>query len=366
MRRKIPLLRGLAILAVLIGHAALWGIEPLNPPIGSPLSVDPWTRLQFELLAAVVELSYFSVPAFFFGAGLFATFAVQKPGLRENAAFLVARTKGLLVPLAIWSVVAFGVAWVLGIPSMSAYALNRLALGQVEWGYFFPLAMLQMYLLTPWLVDQARRAPRRLLALGLAVQLLAVAARGLGSMAGVLDVPTLGAGPGNYAIWRWSAYITAGVVAGLHASALERWLKARRRQLLALLAVSTVLMVVEGHVLAAGTLDVGWFASQTRPAVLLFAFAALAAFFAVDFPARPAVRFIEGVGALSFGLFLVHPIGYRILHELFAHFAGTLAETQPLALAPVYLVLGAGPCYWVLSRLFRSRHRAKAALIFGH
>jgi fucose 4-O-acetylase-like acetyltransferase len=196
MRRKIPLLRGLAILAVLIGHAALWGIEPLNPPAGSPLSVDPWTRLQFELLAAVVELSYFSVPAFFFGAGLFATFAVQKPGLRANAAFLRARTKGLLVPLGIWSVVAFGVAWVLGIPSMSAYARNRLALGQVEWGYFFPLAMLQMYLLTPWMVDQARRAPRRLLVLGLGVQVLVVAARGLGSLAGVLDVATLGAGRG--------------------------------------------------------------------------------------------------------------------------------------------------------------------------
>ena len=89
-----------------------------------------------------------------------------------------------------------------------------------------------------------------------------------------------------------------------------------------------------GHVLAVGTLDVGWIASQTRPAVMLFAFAALALFFATDFPPRPVIRLIEGVGALSFGLFLVHPIWYRIMHELFTHFAATLAHTQPLALAP--------------------------------
>lgn len=367
MRRKIPLLRGLAILWVLIGHSALWGIEPLSPPPGVPFALDAWRMAQYELLAALAELSYFSVPAFFFGAGLFATMAVQKPGLRENAAFLRARAKGMLIPLGIWSAVAFVVAVLLGIPSLSAYLHNRLALGQIEWGYFFPLALLQMYLLMPLMVDQAKRHPKRLLAIGVAVQLLAVAARVVGSLTGFLsDVPTVGAGPGNYAVWRWSAYITAGVVAGLHATAIETWLKAHRRGLWVAFGLSTVLMLAEGHFLAIRTLDAGWFSSQTHPAVMLFAFSALALYFSLDIAPRPATRFIEGLGNISFGLFLVHPIWFRVMHALLLHFAPAVTQAQPMLLAVVYFVVGAGPCYWVLSRLFKSKYKPKAVTIFGH
>lgn len=367
MRRKIPLLRGLAILAVLVGHAALWGMEPLVPPPGAPLVLSPWALWQYQILGALAELSYFAVPGFFFGAGLFATFAIQKPGLRENLGFLKARTKGLLVPLVIWSFVSFGVTYALGIPSLSRYLWNRLELGQVEWGYFFPLAMLQMYLLAPVLVDQARRRPVRLLVFAFVIQGLAVAARMAGSLGGFLEsVPTLGAGPGNYAIWRWLAYIACGVVASLHATAIEGWLKAHRRGLLVGAVVAAGLMLAEGRLLAEGLHDPSWIPSQTRPGAMLFAFTSLAFFFSLDIVTSPTTRWLESVGNISFGLFLVHAIWFRVLHHVFVTHASAFARAQPLALAPVYLIVGGAPCIWVLSRLFRSKHRALAATVFGH
>ena len=367
MRRKVQLLRGLAILAVLVGHAALWAIEPLAPARGVPLALEPWPLWQYHFLGAAAELSYFAVPAFFFGAGLFASYAIHEPGLHENAAFLGARVKGLLRPLLFWSVVSFGVTWALGIPSMSAYLLNRLALGQIEWGYFFPLAVLQMYLLAPLLVDQARRRPVRLLVVAFAVQGLALAARMAGSVWGFLEtVPTLGAGAGNYALWRWLAYIACGVVAGLHSTAIERFLSPRRHRLAGLALVSAGLMLAEGRLLAEGLDEPGWIASQIRPGAVLYALSCLALFFSVTISPTPATRFIESAGGVSFGLLLLHPVCFRVLHHVLVLRAPELVRAQPVAAASIYLLVGGVPCVWMMTRLFQSRHRAFAATVFGH
>jgi peptidoglycan/LPS O-acetylase OafA/YrhL len=370
VRRKVPLLRALAILAVVIGHAALRAMGPLEPADGAHAAHEGAVALQYGLLFVLAQLSFFAVPAFFFVTGLFCTFAIQKPGLAANAGFLRGRLKALLVPLAVWSVVAFTADLVLGIPALPAYFSAHARAGEMEWGYYFLLAMVQVYLVAPFVVDLARRRWRGLLVGSVALHLVVLGVRlaagldaGLGAVA---DVPALGSWRGDWAVWRWQLYLVLGVLAGLHGSKVEAWLRAHRRPLYAAAGVSAVAVVGEAFAFSTGLAQMDWFHSQLRPLVPLYACAVIAAYFATDIQATARTAALEKVGNLSFGLFVVHPIAYKVLARVVDRLAPGLGLEWPVVVALVCLVFGALVPYLVIAALSRSRFRGQAALLLGH
>lgn len=371
MRRKIPLLRALAILAVVIGHAALRAMGPLEPAAGVASNLEGAAALQYGLLFALAQLSFFAVPAFFFVTGVFCTFAIQKPGLAANAGFLRGRLKALVVPLLVWSLVAFAADFVLGIPSLSTYLAAHARAGEMEWGYYFLLAMMQVFLAAPFVVDLARRRPHALLAASIALHVVVLGVRllagldvaGLGALA---EVPAVGSWRGDWAIWRWQLYLVLGVLAGLHGSKVEAWLRAHRRPLLFGAGVGALVVVTEAWAFSSGLRQMDWFHSQLRPLVPLYACVVLAAWFSLDIKATARTAAFEKVGNLSFGLFVVHPIAYKVLARIVDRLAPGFGLQWPVAVALVCLVFGALVPYLVIAALSRSRFRGQAALVFGH
>jgi peptidoglycan/LPS O-acetylase OafA/YrhL len=371
VRRKIPLLRALAILAVVIGHAALRAMGPLEPAPGVASSLEGAVAVQYGLLFALAQLSFFAVPAFFFVTGVFCTFAIQKPGLAANAGFLRGRLKALVVPLLVWSLVAFAADFVLGIPSLSTYLVAHARAGEMEWGYYFLLAMMQIYLAAPFVVDLARRRPNVLLAASIGLHVVVLGVRllagldvaGLGALA---EVPAVGSWRGDWAIWRWQLYLVLGVLAGLHGSKVEAWLRAHRRPLLFGAGVGALVVVTEAWAFSSGLRQMDWFHSQLRPLVPLYACVVLAAWFSLDIKATARTAAFEKVGNLSFGLFVVHPIAYKVLARIVDRLAPGFGLQWPVAVALVCLVFGALVPYLVIAALSRSRFRGQAALVFGH
>lgn len=365
MRNKVPFLRGLAVLAILLGHVGLYAQDPLLPPRGEVVSLTGLDRWLYRLLGTPAQLSDFAVPSFYVMAGLLCVPAMRAAG---RTRYLGRQAVGLLAPLALWSAVAVGVAWAAGsIPSMSTFFRSRLAMLQVEWGYYLPLALLQFYLLAPRLVGFCERRPVAALAVAFAVQALAVGLRVAGSLTGFLEhIPTLGASAGQYAVWRWCGFFVFGLVLGLHPGPAGRWLAAHRASLFAVMIGGLALALLEAESLPEITGDAGWISSQVRPGSTLYAIGWLGWYFAGERRTGVWARRVAQVGGVAFALLLLHPIVYRVLQRLLAALGPDTLVHHPLATALVYLLLGAVPLVWFTLTLTRSRLRPLVRRLWGH
>ena len=372
MRDKVPFLRGLAVLAILLGHVALYAQDPLQPVRGEVLTSTGVDRWIYWLLGTPTQVGDFAVPAFYVMAGLLCV-----PSMRSDARgrYLGRQAVGLLTPLLLWSFVAVGVTYAVGsIPSMPVFLRSRLALGQVEWGYALPLALLQFYLVTPLILRTCERRPGLVLGVAFAVQAAAIGLRLSGSLTGSLaDIPTLGASAGQYAIWRWCGFFVAGLVLGLHPEPARRWLLSRRRILWIVTGAGLGLALLEAEYLPELTRDSGWISLQVRPGSTLYAFGGLALYFGAPRPEGPWVRRIARIGGVAFALLLLHPIVFRVLQRVLAllgPLGGStgleLLRLHPLLAGLAYLLLGAVPLVWCMVRLYDSRWRSVARRVLGH
>jgi peptidoglycan/LPS O-acetylase OafA/YrhL len=368
MKRKIPLLRGLAILAVIMCHAAARAVDDLMPARGSALALHGWTLVQYRALTAAMQLSYFAVPAFFFIAGVFAAYATRGTSLAANWPFLKRRLSSLLLPLAFWSVVVVLVDAVLGVQNWAAYCYDALKAGGTGWGYFFVLALAQFYLLTPWFVHVSAAHPRRVLLAIVTVHLVVVCLRVVGGLAPdsfFAAIPGIGSWQGNEVPWRWLLYFGLGVLASPRSGVVEEWLKKHRRAVGTGAFFFTVLALLEGALLADTYRNVEWILSQHRFAVSLAVVFALAYFFSLDINPTTLSRWIERAGAQSFGIFLTHSILHKGVYRILLHFSPTLCRLQPLVVTAICFVFGLSVPWLTIEAMSRSRYRATAVHIFG-
>jgi hypothetical protein len=361
MRERVPLLRGLATLAVLVGHAGLYAQDPLLPPLGQSVALTGVDRWVYSLLGTPTQLSDFAVPGFFVIAGLL--------GAGAQGASRPVRAAALLGPLLLWSVVAVAVtAGVGNIPGpLGDFLWGRLLMGQVEWGYAIPLALVQCALLAPLLADACARRPVAALGVAFGVQMLAVALRLAGSFGGVFDtLPGLGSAAGNFVVWRWCGWFVGGLVLGAHPVAARAWLAGRRPLLWGLTLLGLALALLEAEFLPTWSGDAGWIASQHRPGSTLYALGFLGLFFAAPRTPGRWVDRVEALGRVAFPLWLLHPIVYRVAHRALLFLGADTVRAHPLLMAGGYVLGAAVPL--VVVTLFLS-HRLPRPLfrrIFGH
>ena len=176
-RRSNPLwkvlgdFRGVAILAVLVNHAAfLTMVQSLEG--GRSLVVRPPGRIEpvpgLVAWIGVQELTRFAVPLFLFLAGHYAVHTTH------TWKGIWGRSRKLLYPHLAWSLAALAWGWT-WIPEMRWGAgefLVRVATGQALLGYFFTPLILQFYILARWAAPWIKRHPNKILLGSLLLQLL--------------------------------------------------------------------------------------------------------------------------------------------------------------------------------------------------
>ena len=169
MRKQIPILRGLAILAVVLYHCAAWGHTAMFffahrfRQVESP-NFDQFGSLTYYILLAIERLAWFSVPAFLFVAGFSMAYSAAGDRVATSWKTVRARIGHILWPYLIWSLVVFlGDGFFLRITYSPAEYLRRLVTGEAVDLYYFVILLLQFYIMSPPITRLAKTRPVTLL-----------------------------------------------------------------------------------------------------------------------------------------------------------------------------------------------------------
>jgi peptidoglycan/LPS O-acetylase OafA/YrhL len=368
--KRLLLLNGLAILAVVCNHAAAWGYTAMfwwadrYRPVTAP-NFDQIGTLPYYGLLAIQQLAVFSVPAFLFVSGFFVSYAARaKSALSWK--MVITRIRHLLVPYVIWSGVIFVADALQGTTYAPVEYLERLVFGRATAVYFYIPVICQFYLLSPLVIPIARTRGKLILVVSALLQLGIVGSRYLIPFG--VETPALDLMIRVTPCWsfpRWAFFFAFGLVSGFHLARLKYWLHRLKWGLFVAVVVLGVLDVLEPEVLyhTIGK-DWGWGRGLFTISSNLYAVAFILCFLAFDKVTIPGSKMFHQLGRSSFSIYLLHP---KVLE--FA--ARVIRQIAPLMLAhqvvfqPLLVVLAIGGPLLFMTTVSRSPARRFYRHLFG-
>jgi len=369
MSRRLLVLNGLAILAVVVNHAAGWGFTAMiwwtdrYRPVTVP-NYDQVGSLTYYLLLAAKQLTLFSVPAFLFVSGFFIAYAT-----RGNTATLTwktvrARLVKLLVPYAIWSAVIFIGDFLQGTTfSMMGY-LERLLYGSATAAYFYVPIICQLYALSPWIASLARTRWQLLISVSAFVELVVLILPYLSFVKGPGIEQILGAlCATDILFFQWIFYFVLGVVGGLYLPSFRQWLFRLRWTLLAAVIVMGMLAIIEPEGIYRLTAR-DWRGGVHTLATGLYATSFILCFLAFEQIALPFSKFLCQCGSKTYGIYLLHPKVLELVARVIYHVAPIILA-YPFQFEPILVVLAVGLPLLVMAAVARSPARKAYSYLFG-
>ena len=358
MARRLLLLNGLAIIAVILHHTAAYGLQAMFEwtnryrEVAVP-NYDQIGTLSFYALLAVRLLDRFALPAFLMVSGYFIAFMAR--GSTGNVTWqqLWPRIRILLIPFALWTI--------------ARYVLLRRppsSIDDVMDPYHFIPVLIQFYLLSPLIVPLARKNWRLLLGIAALLQLLLLAYRSLFVLgmeiplqAAVLAVP-------GWVFPEFVFWFPLGVVAGLHSTTVSRWLARHRRLLLVSLLVVSVLSFVEYGVVSR-LVDGPWAGSTFRGITgPLYSLVFLFAFLSLDEKSLPLPKQVADLGLHSLGIYMANIPAIYIIAVLLYHLTPWVLGNQ-LIYQTILIAAGLGVPLLLMEMIRRSPARGTYKYIFG-
>jgi peptidoglycan/LPS O-acetylase OafA/YrhL len=176
MTRKLLYLNGIAILTVILFHSGGWGLIAMFSWAHRYGAVPEAAMLTNQIgyfgLRMIEQIAVFSIPSFLFVSGFFIAFTVpaQQKTVRWQTVFT--RLKYLVIPYLLWSFIKVVMLIAEGrFPGL--WKTTQLILtGSITPAYYFVILLIQMYLLSPWLIRFAKSKPAVLLGITAALQIL--------------------------------------------------------------------------------------------------------------------------------------------------------------------------------------------------
>jgi len=312
LTKRLFLLGGVAILAVVLNHAAGYGQIALFlwADRYTPVSVPYWDALGSlpnYALIALRSIGAFAVPAFLFISGFFSAYIGRGGSSTDHkwkAVFM--RVRGLAIPYVFWSIVIFvGDAFQGTTYAPLEYVAKLLTTGASGHLYFVPL-LCSCYLLSPWIVTSAKKRPRLLVTVSVLLQLGTLAVRYLGrfgvrgaALAWMARVTPYWSLP-----W-WITFFVLGSIAALNIQRTDELLTNHRWQIVAVAVASWLLNILEGNALLR-TYRIEWIAGSDTISYHLFAVSAVAGFLAFADIWIPWSKALQKLSKRSYGIYLVH------------------------------------------------------------
>jgi len=365
MIRRLYLLNGLAILAVVCNHAAGWGFMGMfywadrYRPVTVP-NYDEIGTLSYYALLAIKCLTSASVPAFLFVSGFFVAYLARGSQSALNWKTVRVRLKNILVPYLIWSIVVLVIDALQGVTYTPAGYVVRLVLGGAHPAYFYIPLICQFYLLSPLVAPIARTRAAMLL---VASALLQLGALSLGYLVlfGV-KIPALQAAM-ELLFPMYAVFFSLGIVAGFHLGQLKQWLVRARWGLLAAVIVLGALAMIESEVVYHATGirrggGPGTFSTSLYSVAFILCFLA---FYQVSIPFS---KKIYGLGSASFGIYLLHPKVLEFAARATKKFAPWILAYQIL-FQPVLITLAVGAPLLFMTVVAKTPMRRFYRYLFG-
>ncbi len=371
MTRRVFLLMGIAIFAVVLSHAAGWGqIAMINwadryRPVTVP-NFDAVGSLAWDIIVFVRQVVAWAVPAFLFCSGFFVAYAAHS--LRGVYTWRMARTRviDLLIPYTIWSLVWFAADAIEHHILTPGEYLSRLIAGKADGGAYFFIPMLcQFYLLSPLIVPMARRRPKQLILVAALIQLVGFVILYV-EILGVVVPPYLSWLTQPWLFFMWTTYFVLGIVCGFHSASLKQVVLQHKWILIGALLLFGAVSVFEAEAIywsTAMNYDVRYvpytFSSW------LFSIAFILAFLVSDGIAVPFPAKVHLLAGKSYGIYLTHLKAMSYAARIIRQIAPRLLAYPILVFAPIMLIVGLAAPLLLMNIVSRSPARRLYHYLFG-
>lgn len=351
MSRRLLILNGLAILAVVLNHGAGWGVYQVTSG-----------TMSYYIVLAIEKLADFAVPAFLFVSGFFVAYAAQG---NNSISWKMVKTRiiMLLIPYVIWSAVLFVCDALTGSTYDPLEYLRRLVTGEAAPPYFYVPLIIQFYLLSPWIAAWAKTNGKRLLVLSALLQWGVMVLHYvllLGANAPALDL--LARITPYWTFFTWAFFFSFGVVYGSRLRELQSRVARFKWYLLIGVVILGALAILETEVIYHLT-EIDQRGSPLTILASLYALTFILCFLSFDKVSIPFSKAIQQIGAHSYGIYLVHPLVLLYMPHLI--FVSTWMLAHPRLYLPISVSLAVGIPYLLMTIVAKSRARRSYRYLFG-
>lgn len=363
MTKRLLLLNGIAALLVVLNHTAYYGfIAMFNwadryREVAVP-NYDQVGSVSYYFLFIAHQVAEMAIPAFLFVSGFFIAFAARASRSGLTWEMVWSRSKKLIPPFLIWTAIFTTINYFtpLDITINILYLLGRY--------YYIPL-IIQLYLLSPFLVRLVKKNWLVALLLTAGIQFGAQALRHTVILG--LDFPGRNLLIDLTPIWFFPGhifYFTIGVVAGTYLQQFSQWIVRLRWILLGGAVTFLVLTIVEYELLAwiSGKNWLGYaFSGISRN---LYAVFAVLAFLAFDQIRWPYQEKLSELGTRSLGIYLLNMPAMHLV-VLFLYWVVPSILGIQLLLQPLLFIAGLFIPLIVMNFFNRPRTRFAYHYLFG-
>lgn len=369
MVKRLLILNGIAIIGAVLYHTTGWGFTALfwwtdrYLPVQVP-NFDQIGGTLYYILRLLEQLVISSIPAFLFVSGYFIAVAAGRSQKTVSWKMIRTRVINLAIPFILWSALILFARMVEGDSFTPLSFLSTIVLGRTEAPFYFVPVLIQLYLISPFLVPLARKNWKLLLISAFILQSLVVLMRYAIILS--IDLPWLEPFlflTRSFLIFGNIFWFTFGVVFGLHLDIFKPVLIRYRRLILALVLSLFVLGVIEWELLfqASGQ---EWIGARETFVDNLYSLAILGAFFGYEHIKIPFSNYLSQLGVQSYGIYLTHSTVLSYSARLIYHFLPALLGIQVILL-PVLFALGLGVPLVMMALVNRSPARKFYSYVFG-
>jgi len=330
MVKRLLYLNGLAIIFVVLHHAAGWGFTSMilwtdRYRLANNLGFNQVDNIEYFVLRMVDQLAIVAIPAFIFVSGYFISVATAQSEKTVGWDIVLNRIKVLIVPFVIWSVLNLlhNILW--GDQYTPLDFVLRVVTGRAGGRFYFIPLLVQLYVLAPFLVFWIRSRPKVILIVSVIVQVLVLVFR---------YVAILHPDWKLYAILSstrlFSAYVfwfVLGITIGLNLAYFKKMLVDYKVMILIAVFVFYFMCIVEGEFLYHLT---GQFIATETLLDQLYAFFAIFAFLSLANLKLPLLNQISSLGISSFAVYLTHTFAIKSSVNLVYRFLPSMMEYQIL------------------------------------
>ncbi len=360
MIKRLFILSGLAIVAVVAHHAANWGFIAMSWVVEQPfagIGPEQIGPVVYYSLTLIQKITTFSVPAFLFVSGFFVAYAARGEQSVLSWKMVRARITKLLIPYLIWSLIAFVYWGLMGSVYSPLRYLARLVYGGAFPEYYYVPLLIQLYLLALVIVPLAKSHPGKVLIGAAAIQLVMVFLNY--AQIWVVDPrwSWLFMLAGRWALFtKWIFYFTLGIVISLDLKKVQ--LLTKYKWLLSGLAVVFLIIgLLENEAIYRFTGGENWRSNPFTLSITIYVICFVLAFLGFKDTAFPFSKTFHELNAHSFGIYLMHPLVILLVTPVLSMTVPFLFRYQFL-FQPLLIAIAVGVPF-LLMRLFKTKALAK-------
>jgi hypothetical protein len=369
MVRKLLGISELAILGVLLFHAAGWGFIAMfawtnrSLPVAAADGFLPGD-LAYYGLRAIEQLVVFVIPAFLFVSGYFVAVATGRNGKTVRWSIVGARIKTLLIPYLLWSFLLWGMMFLEGKIFSPIGYVELLLTGRTNPAYYYVPLLISFYLISPWIVQWAKNRWIALLVVAALVQ-STVQLLYYPTLLGI-QIPVLEPYVDIVPKWFFAArlfWFVLGVVAGFHLLQYKSHLVRYRWHLCALALVLFFAGMVEWEQMVHLSRQ-EWLGHRETLLDSLFSLTVILCLLAFDQVYTPLTGAISDLSSKSYGIYLIHSPVMEVVARVAYKFVPFILGYQFL-FQPLLLVFGLGVPLLLMWIVSRSPWRGYYRYVFG-